>query len=168
MPTPTDPVPTAHLLILESGAAFPFQAAGYRGGHDTAIIVQQRGEPTESLRNRIRHAARELELSGVRVDMMALVIATTQSTEYPERAELARVLLDQLEPEGTLVLVADAASPVLQQSLLGLVGDLIERDGVKQTVAVDFDAKHMAELRAARVPPVVRAPKTVLSACAAC
>lgn len=150
---------TASLLVLESGATFPFEATGYRGALDTAIVVQQRGEPQASFEGRIRRTAREFALAGVPLVTVALVVDQHSGQAHPERRTTALALLEQLpRSDAQLLLIADGAKPPLRHQLIALVGRLIERDGVKQPIAIDFDARHMAELRAARAPTTVRQP----------
>ena len=146
---------TASLLVLESGATFPFEASGYRGTLDTAIIVQQRGEPSSRLAQRIRLAARDFARAGVPLDTVALIVDQHGAARHPERRDTALALVDHLPGEAQLVLVADDARPAVRHELFELVGTLIERDGVQHPIAVDFDARQMAELRAARAPGTV-------------
>lgn len=147
-PTNSEHTPVS-LLVLESGAAFPLEATGYRRAPDTAIVVQQRGESEASLRGRIRRAARQLLVDGVRIAMVGLVVDQSSGQNHPERHGTALALIDELPDTDALLLIADGARRPLRQELMGLVGTLIERDHVKQSVAIDFDALPMAELRAA-------------------
>lgn len=145
------------LLVLESGATFPFEATGYRSALDTAIVVQQRGESQASLEGRIRRTARQLALAGAPLATGALVVDQHSGHDHPERRRVALAIVEQLARSGTqLLLIADGAKRPLRHELIALVGTLIEQDGVKQPIAVDFDACHMAELRAARAPTTVR------------
>lgn len=152
MPSRPDAPATASLLVLESDARFPFEASCYRGTIDTAIIVQQQGEPSGHLARRIGQAARELEQSGVRLGTVAIVVDQRGAAHHPERHDTALALIGHLSGEAPLVLIADGAGPTVRHELIELVGTLIERDGVKHPLAVDFDAQHMAELRAVGAP----------------
>lgn len=149
---------TASLLVLESGATFPFEATGYRGALDTAVVVQQHGESQASFEGRIRRTARQLAQAGVPLATVALVVDQHSGHDHPERHDTVLALIEQLRhDDGTeLLLVADGAKRPLRHELMTLVGTLIERDGVKYPIAIDFDARHMAELRAARAPTMVR------------
>ncbi len=154
---PTRPcIPTASLLVLETGATFPFEATGYRGTSDTAILVQQRGESVTSLSHRIHHAAAELRQSGVRLETVAFIVAAQGSAPPNPRRQTVLALLDVLDDGQSLLLVGDHASPGLQHELISLVGRLFEEDNVRQSIAIDFDATKMAKLRAARIPLLTR------------
>jgi uncharacterized protein (DUF2249 family) len=147
----------ASLLVLESGATFPFEATGYRGALDTAIVVQQRGESQASFEGRIRRTARQFAQAGVPLTTVALVVDQHRNQDHPERHSTALALAEQLRGgDAQLLLIADGAKRPLRHQLIALVGTLIEQDGVQQAIAIDFDARHMAELRAARAPTTVR------------
>lgn len=151
-PSLSECVPVS-LLVLESGATFPFEAAGYRRAVDTAIVVQQHGESKASLKGRIRRAARQLLLAGVSLTTVALVVDQNSDQRHPERYDTALALLEQLPAnDAQLLLIADGARRPLRQDLMTLVGTLIERDHVKHSVAIDFDARTVAEPTAADTP----------------
>ena len=159
--------PTSSLLVLEPDAVFPFEAIGYRGSSDTAILVQQRGETPPQLARRIRREARELALSGSRLTTVLLIVGQREQAPGNGRRTIARVLIEQLsDAEGTLVLVADRAGPELRHDLMTLVGELIEHDGIKQSIAADFETKHMAQLRATGAPLLARPAAIAEGACA--
>ena len=143
---------TASLLVLESGATFPFEASGYRGTLDTAVIVQQPGEPSSRLAQRICLTARDFARAGVPLETVAIVVDQRGAAHHPERRDTALALVEHSPGDAQLVLIADGAKPTVRHELIELVGTLIERDGVKHSIAADFDAEHVAELRAARAP----------------
>ena len=162
-----DPNPTATLLVLEADAAFPLAPAGYRSPCNTAIIVQQCGESPMNLKRRIRHEATELELMGAKPETAVLIVNGRNRSWSPHRRQIARALINQLgSAEGTLIFVADRASHELRQELMMLVGTLIEEDGVKHSIAIDFDAQRMAELRSAPAPMLTRASRAREANCA--
>jgi hypothetical protein len=162
-----DPNPTATLLVLEADAAFPLAGARYRDPSNTAIIVQQHGEPPMSLKRRIAREARELELMEAKPETAVLIVNGRNRTEGRYRKQIARALIDQLgSVEGILIVVADRASHELRAELMTLVGTLIEEDGVKHSIAIDFDTKRMAELRSGRAPLLTRASRTREAECA--
>lgn len=140
----------ATLLVVESGARPSFQATRYSGALDTAVVVQQPGESTASLHGRIRRAAWLFERTGTPLTTVALLVNPAGHHERAERRSTALALLELLPPDDSqLLLVADSASPSLRGELMALVGALIERDGVRHPIAVEFDARHVAPLRAA-------------------
>jgi hypothetical protein len=141
-------------LVLEQGATFPFEVARYRGGSDTAIIVQQHGESPGSLTRRIRHSAKELQRSGVTLETVALIVSP--HAMQTQRRSTVLALAEHLDAHRTLVLVADRGAPSLQHELISLVGTLIEQDHIKQSIAVDFDAARMAEPRGEAAPLLER------------
>lgn len=139
----------ASLLVLESGATFPFEATGHRGAADTAIVVQRHGESQAALEDRIRRTARQLELAGAPLATVVLVVDQSSGRRHPERRSTALALIEHLAHHDTqLLLIADGAKSLLRRELMALVGTLIERDGIKSPIALDFDARHEAKLRA--------------------
>ena len=139
----------ASLLVLESGATLPFEANGRRGAADTAIVVQRYGESQAALESRIRRTARQLELAGVPLSTVALVVDQSSGQRHPERRSTALALIAQLcHDDSQLLLIADGAKSRLRHELMALVGTLIEHDGIKSPIALDFDARHLATMRA--------------------
>ncbi|HEY6728271.1 MAG TPA: hypothetical protein VI197_29880 [Polyangiaceae bacterium] len=126
----------------------PLRATGYPGTLDTAIIVQQPGESEASLHARIRRAAWLFGRAGIPIANVALVL--NRHSSHGGRHSTALALLELLPPDDAqLRLIADGGCRALRHELWDLAGTLIERDGVKHPIAIDFDASHLAELMTA-------------------
>jgi hypothetical protein len=151
-PSTPESVPVS-LLVLESGATFPFEATGYRRAPDTAILIQQPGESETRLADRIRRAARQLRLAGVPIATVALVVDQNSGQSHPERHRTALALLEQLSADDArLLLIAEGARRPLRHELIALAGTLIERDHVTRPIAIEFNALHIAELGITTAP----------------
>jgi hypothetical protein len=104
---------------------------------------------------------------GAKPETVVLIVSHRGRPASPDRRRIARALIEQLDSiDGTLILVADRAGPELRQDLMTLVGTLIEEDGVKHSIAMDFDATRMAELRATHAPMLNSASRTREADCA--